>query len=124
MSDTSCTSSPKAASWLGVLGAFLVVAFLVMMMRQYLPQAPVNQARIDERKKALAEIRAEGEKAMNNEEVLDKGKKLVRLRIERAMELTVEEYKNPAAARSGLIARAEKASAAPPKPPEVPSKFE
>ena len=124
MSDTSPTTAPKAASWLGVLGAFLVVAFLVMMMRQYLPQVPVNTARIEERKKALAEIRAEGEKALNNEEVLDKGKRLIRLPIDRAMELTLEEYKNPAAARAGLTARAEKASAAPPKAPEAPSKFE
>jgi hypothetical protein len=48
----------------------------------------------------------------------------VRLKIERAMELTIEEYKNPSAARTGLIARAEKAAAAPPKPPEVPGKYE
>ena len=124
MSDTSPTLTPKVGSWLGVLGAFLVVAFLVMMMKQYVPQAPVNKARISERKQALAELRAEGEKALNNEDVLDKGKKLIRLRIDRAMELTAEEYKNPAAARAGLIARAEKASAAPPKAPEAPSKFE
>jgi len=115
---------PKAASWVGVLGAFLIVGFLVFVMQQYLPEAPVNKARIEERKKALAELRADNERALNNEEILDKGKGLIRLRMDRAMELTVEEYKNPAAARSSLIARAEKASAPPPKPPEVPSKFE
>jgi hypothetical protein len=57
-------------------------------------------------------------------EVLDKTKGFVRLPIDRAMELTVEEYKNPAAARTNLVARADKAGAPAPKPPEAPSKFE
>ena len=69
-------------------------------------------------------IQAEDARALNSYEVIDAGKGLVRLKIDRAVELTIEEYKNPAAARTNLIARAEKASAPPPKEPEVPSKFE
>ena|SRR5437867_6118013 len=114
----------KTASFIGILGAFLVVAVLVYAMKYYTRPAPLNQARIEERKKALEEIRAENEKALNHYEVLDAGKGIVRLKIDRAMELTVDEYKNPEAARTNLIARAEKASAPPPKPPEQPSKFE
>jgi len=117
-------SSQKTASFLGILGAFLVVGVLVYAMKHYTRPAPLNQARIEERKKALSEIRGEEAKGLNTYEVTDAGKGLVRLKIDRAMELTIEEYKNPAAARSGLIARAEKAAAAPPKAPEAPNKFE
>ncbi len=114
----------RTASFAGILGAFLVVAGLVYAMKYYTQPAPLNQARIEERKKALAEIRAESARALNNYEVLDPGKGLVRLKIERAMELIIDEYKNPVAARTNLIARAQWASAPPPKAPEAPSKFE
>jgi hypothetical protein len=117
-------SSQKTASFVGILGAFLVVGVLVYAMKHYTRPAPLNQARIEERKKNLAEIRAEEAKGLGTYEVTDAGKGLVRLKIDRAIELTIEEYKNPAAARASLIARAEKAAAAPPKPPEAPSQFE
>ena len=122
MSDNSCCQ--KSASFIGILGAFLVVGVLVYAMKQYTRPAPLNTARIEERKKALAEIRAESEKGLHSNEVLDAGKGVVRLKIDRAMELTIDEYKNPAAARANLIVRAEKASAPAPKAPEKPNQFE
>ena len=114
----------KTASFFGILGAFLVVGVLVYAMKHYTRPAPLNQARIEERKKALAEIRAEDVKGLNTYEVTEVGKGLVRVKIDRAMELIIEEYKNPVAARTSLVARAEKAAEPPPKPPEEPSKFE
>ena len=120
MSDTR----QKTVSFLGILGAFLIVIVLVAAMKYYTRPAPLNQARIEERKKALAELRAENERGLHTHEVTDAGKGIVRLKIDRAMELTLEEYKNPAGARTNLVARAEKAAAVPPKAPEVPSKFE
>ena len=114
----------KTASFIGILGAFLVVGVLVYAMKQYTRPAPLNQARITERKQALSEIRADAAKGLSTYEVTDAGKGIVRLKIERAMELTIDEYKNPAAARAGLAGRAEKAAAVPPKAPEAPSKFE
>jgi hypothetical protein len=122
MNDTP--SSQKTASFVGILGAFLVVGMLVYAMKYYTRPAPLNQARVEERKKALAELREADAKSLTSYEVIDAGKGTVRLKIDRAMELTIDEYKNPAAARTNLIARAEKASAPPPKPPEQPSKFE
>lgn len=116
--------SQKTASFAGVLGALLVVVVLVAAMKHYTKPAPLNQARIDERKKALAEIRAEDQRGLNTYEVIDAGKGIVRLRIDRAMELTLDAYKNPAAAHAELAARADKASAPPPKAPEKPSQFE
>jgi hypothetical protein len=117
-------SSQKTASLVGILGAFLVIGVLVYAMKYYTRPAPLNQARVEERKKALGEIRDADAKALTSYEMLDAGKGIVRLKIDRAMALTLEEYKNPAAARSNLIARADKAAAAPPKAPEQPSVFE
>ncbi len=117
-------TSNKTVSLIGILGAFLIVVVLVSAMKHYTRPAPLNQARADERKKALTELRAESAKGLNTYEVTDAGKKIVRLKIDRAMELTQEAYKNPATARADLIARAEKASAPAPKAPEKPSVFE
>ncbi len=122
MSESKCCQ--KTASFIGVLGALLVVVVLVAAMKHYTKPAPLNQARVDERKKALAEIRAEEQRGLNTYEVTDAGKGLVRLKIDRAMELTVEAYKNPAAAQKELVARADKASAPAPKAPEKPNQFE
>lgn len=122
MSESKCCQ--KTASFVGVLGALLVVVVLVAAMKHYTKPAPLNQARVDERKKALAEIRAGDQRGLNTYEVTDTGKGIVRLKIDRAMELTVEAYKNPAGAQKELAARADKASTPPPKAPEAPSQFE
>ena len=63
--------------------------------------------------------------ALNSVGWIDQGKGVVRLRIQDALELVEREWsKNPAAARSNLLARVAKAFATPPKPPEKPSAFE
>ena len=46
-----------------------------------------------------------------------KGKGIVRLPVQRAVELTLQEWQNPGAARSNLISRVEKATALPPAKP-------
>jgi hypothetical protein len=122
MNETQCCQ--KTVSFVGVLGAFLVVGVLVYAMKQYTRPAPLNTARIEERKKALAEIRAEDTRGLSTYEVTDAGKGIVRLKIERAMELTIDAYKNPVAARADLTARADKAGAPAPKAPEKPNQFE
>jgi hypothetical protein len=108
----------------GIIGSLLVVALLVYSMYRYTRPEPVNKARVDERKKALAEIHQAETKVLNEYGWVDQGKGIVSLPITRAKELILQEYKNPAAARKELIARADKANAAPPKAPEQPSKYE
>jgi len=112
---------------IAVGGTFLIVAGLVEVMQKYTRPAPLGQARIQERKKFLAEIQAANADALNNYGWQDQAKGLVRLKISEAMRLTIQEYQNPAAARSNLTARADKAFAAPPpapKAPEKPNQFE
>jgi len=108
----------------GVLGSFLIVVALVWVMYNYTRPAPVGQARVEERKKNLAELRSANVEILNNYGWQDQAKGIVRLPITNAMELILKEYQNPAVARSNLIAIAEKAAAAPPKPPEKPNPFE
>jgi len=107
-----------------LVGTFLIVAALVWVMQHYTRPAPVNQARIAERKKFLAEIRAAEADALNRYGWVDPTKGLVRLPINRAMELLLEEWKNPAAAHSNMAARADKAYAPPPAAPAAPNPFE
>ena len=113
-----------ATYFVGVLGSFLIVVALVWVMYHYTRPAPVGQARVEERKKNLAELQAANAEILNNYGWQDQAKGIVRLPITNAMELILKEYQNPAVARSNLIAIAEKAAAAPPKPPEKPNPFE
>jgi len=105
----------KLATFLAALGAFLVVALLIFAMKHYTRPAPLNAARAEERRKALAEVRNADAKALDTVEVVDAGKGFIRVRIDTAMELTVKEYQNPAAFRTNLVARADKLAAPPPK---------
>ena len=109
---------------LAILGAFLIVAALVLAMRHYARTPALNAARAEERARALAELRAAEAEALRNVAWIDQSKGIVRLRIEDAMGLAEREWQHPAAARSNLIARVEKAAAIAPPPPAKPSAFE
>ena len=109
---------------IGILGTFLIAALLVLAMRHYTQPAQVGANRVEERYKFLRDQRAADAKAINEYDWMDKDKGIVRLPVQRAMELTMQEWQNPAAARSNLISRIEKATAAPPKAPEKPSIYE
>jgi hypothetical protein len=112
----------RLAVIVAILGAFLIVAALVQIMRHYTQPPPLNANRAAERAKALAEIRAADAEALNHAAVLDPEKGLVRLPIAVAVQLVEREWKNPAQARSNLLARVDKAN--PPPPPPKPSAFE
>jgi len=109
---------------IGIFGTFLIVALLVLAMRHYTRPAPVGANRVEERYKFLQDQRAADAKALNEYDWIDKDKGIVRLPVQRAVELTLQEWQNPAAARSNLISRVEKATAVPPKAPEKPGIYE
>jgi len=121
---SSFDTARVAAYIVGVLGAFLIVAFLVVAMRHYTQPAPVGANRVEERYKFLQEQRATDTRALSEYDWQDKDKGIVRLPVQRAVELTVQEWQNPAAARSNLVARVEKATAVPPPPPAKPNPYE
>ncbi|MEK7685995.1 MAG: hypothetical protein AAB466_11290 [Verrucomicrobiota bacterium] len=120
-----CADKARVAAYVaGILGSFLVFAGLVWVMRHYTQPVPVNQTKVADRYRNLQELNAANADVLHNYGWQDQTKGLVRLPIARSMELTVQEWKDPAAARSNLIARIEKATALPPKAPEKPSEFE
>ena len=108
---------------IAILGAFLIVGFLVWVMYQFTQPPAPGQNRAAERTKALTELRAYESEQLNNVGWIDPAKGIVRLRIEDAMKIVEQQWaKDPAAARSNLISRVEAANPPPPKP--APSVFE
>jgi hypothetical protein len=123
--DSCCAAKGRCGAYaLGIIGTFLLMAALVWLMRHYTQTPNLGADRAQERIKNLKEMRAANYEALHNYAWQDQAKGIVRLPIDRAMELTLQEWKNPAAARSNLIARMEKATAPAPKAPEKPSEFE
>lgn len=122
-SESSCCGRGFSVTFAVVL-VCLIFAALVWKTRQYTTPAPLGAERAAERAKALAEVRDADTQALNNVGWVDQAKGVVRLPIVDAMKLTESRAQNPAKARADLIARVEKATALPPKPPEKPSAFE
>jgi hypothetical protein len=113
--------------FLAIAGTFLIVAWLVYAMQRYTRPEPLGTTRAQERRKGLAEVTAANTDALNNYGWVDQGKGIIRMPITNAVQLALKEWRNPAAARSNLVARAEKAAETPPpqpKAPETPGKYE
>ena len=117
--ESNCQKCGRGLTVLGVAGSFLVMAWLVWLMRDYTQPPALAQVRAAERLKIKAEFDAANAPLLNGYDWADKGKGIVRLPVERAKELVLQEWQNPAAARSNLVARAAKAfvPAAPPVNP-------
>ena len=113
-----------SAAAVGFLIVSVIFAVIGVGVKLSLNVPTVDADRGAERSKALAEIRATEEKSLETAAVIDAQRGIVRLPIDRAMQLAAEAWKNPAAARADLKARAEKAAAPAPKAPEKPSAFE
>lgn len=124
MSSQPARERTGLAYVIGILGSLLIVAALVWAMQRYTQQPLLGQDRVVVRKKALADLRATEASELANYGWLDQPKGVVRLPIADAMQLALRDWQNPAAARSNLIARVEKATAAPPAAPAKPSAFE
>lgn len=109
---------------IGILGSLLIVAALVWAMQRYTQPPPLGEDRIALRKKALADLRAAEDSELESYGWVDQAKGVVRLPINEAMKLALRDWQNPAAARSNLIDRVEKATFVPPPAPAKPSQFE
>jgi uncharacterized protein YdaU (DUF1376 family) len=119
------SGATKAAYFAAVIGAFLIVLFLVLAMRHFTQPAPLGEDRAAARTKALAELRAAENEALHTTAWIDQGKGIVRLRIDDAIKMIERDWsRDGAAARSNLMQRVAKATAIPPKAPAKPSEFE
>lgn len=124
MNSDNCNCPRICANIVAVVGTFLIVGFLVCLMRHYTAVPSLAEDRAAERMKILADFKAANEPLIEKYDWQDKDKGIVRVPIERAKELVLQEWQNPAAARSNLIERAEKAFAPAPKPPPVKNPYE
>jgi hypothetical protein len=122
----SPTTSERTVWPVGV--AFLIACFLfaaiAVKVKWSMPVPAIDADRAVVRAKALAEIRAAENQALNHPGWINQDRGLVRLPISVAMQITEREWQDPAAARSNLTARVEKATAPVPKAPAKPSAFE
>jgi len=113
-----------SAAAIGFLVVSVIFAVLGVGIKLSQPVPAIDAGRGAERSKALAEIRAAEEKALTTAAVIDPQRGIVRLPLDKALQLAAQAWKNPAAARADLNARAEKAAAELPKAPEKPNPFE
>ncbi len=110
---------------IAIVGSFLILAALGWAIHHYTQPPPLGEDRVAVRTKALAELRSAEAEALATPAWIDQAKGIVRLPIADAVNIVQREWgQNPSAGRSNLIARVEKATAAPPKAPEKPSPFE
>jgi hypothetical protein len=109
---------------IGLLFAFMLMFQVVRGMYREEYRGPAGAARAADRLKARRDLEAKSAAMLNSPGWVNSNKAIVRLPITRAMQLTVEAYQNPEAARSNLVARSDKASAPEPQAPPKPSEFE
>jgi hypothetical protein len=115
--NTCCSCAGKVAWAVAVIGAILIVVFLDRELKRYTAPPPLDAGRAEERSKTLAEIHNTEASDLDHTGWMDPTKGLVRLKIDDAMKLMEQKWKDPAAARKDLIARTEKANPPPPPPP-------
>ncbi len=124
MSQSQCCNCAKIATYsVSIIGTFLIGYGLVRKMDSDLRPPVVSADRTIERQKNLLELRAQATDQMENYGWVDQVRGITRLPIARATEMQLQ-LGNPAAIRSNLLFRVEKATVPIPKAPEKPSQFE
>lgn len=113
-----------AAAALGFIMACFILAALILAMKHLAHPPTIDADRAAARARALAELRTAESNALNHPGWIDQSRGLVRLPVSVALQITENEWQNPAAARSNLIARVEKATAPAPAGPPKPNPFE
>jgi hypothetical protein len=122
MAEQSKTKTVVTA--IAVVATLLLVAFLVRQMVNYTTPAPVGADRAKARSKDNADIRADGVAKLGGYGYVNPANGIVRLPIEEGMKLTIQGYQNAGEFHKDLNARVEKATVAPPPPPQKPNEYE
>jgi hypothetical protein len=125
MNSETCRQKTRAvAVVVAALGTFLVVALLVSLMQSNTESPTALEVRAAERAKILQEFKTANAPLLDKYDWQDQAKGFVRVPIARAEELVLEEWQDPLAARSNLMARAEKEFYVPPPPPPPKNVYE
>jgi hypothetical protein len=113
-SDTNNINRASGAA-VGFIAACLIFIALAVIVKFSVSVPAVDADRDAVRAKALAEIRAAEDKSLNTAGWVDPTRGIVRLPIDTAMQITAQQWRNPAQARADLLSRQENA-AKPAKP--------
>jgi hypothetical protein len=124
MNPEATNARPVWHVGLGFLVASFLFAAFVLWVKHAAPVPAIDADRAAERAKDLAEIRAAETQALNNPGWIDQQRGIVRLPISVAMQNAAQEWQNPAAARSNLIAREKEATTPAPVLPAKSNAFE
>lgn len=120
---TSLSRTTILVYCVGVLGTFLIMAAMLALVKDYVKPAPVNQARIADRRKASAEAVLAAQQ-LQSYAAIDAAKGRYQLRIDQAVDMVIKGYENPAAFRADLLAREAKFNPPAPAQAAQPSQFE
>ena len=104
----------------GALAAFLIMAVFIGILNALVDQKPMGAERADLRRQYLAELRKSDEEVTNNYAWQDQSKGIVRVPIDRAIEIATREWQDAENGRRLLWLRAEKALGHPPQPEPQP----
>jgi hypothetical protein len=107
-----------------ITAAFLAMPWLIYRERHKTHAQAIGYARAQERAAALENVRTNGAAMLATYDWRNKNEGIVRIPIDRAKELYVQEAQDPAAERKEMFARAAKAFAPPPKQPEKANQYE
>jgi hypothetical protein len=123
-SESCCQKTRVGAYVVAFLGTFLIVALLVWLMQSYTQAPSISATRGAERMQIMSDFKALNAPLLEKYDWQDQAKGFVRVPIERAKELVLEEWQDPVTAHSNLMARAAIEFAPPPKVPEKKSVYE
>ncbi len=125
MNSESCSQKTRLGACVAAfLGTFLIVALLVLLMQSYSQPPSIAATRAAERMKNLSDFQAVNAPLLEKYDWRDQAKGFVRVPLERAKDLVLQEWQDPAAARSNLMARAASEFAPAPKPPPQKNVYE
>jgi hypothetical protein len=97
----------KFSQLVPALACIAALSTLFLLARHHVHQPPLNHARESQRSNYLTEAQTSGQNGIIYYDWQDREKEIVRLPIQRAMELTVAEWTDPQDGRSNLLERAE-----------------
>lgn len=118
---SSETKKPFGIYLIGIVGAIAIGYGTVRIATKQVAVPDIAAQRTAERLKFRQEVTDATTVTLTNAAVVDAQRGIYRLPINAAVELTIREWQNPAAARKTLLDRLETATA---KLPEQPSAFE
>jgi hypothetical protein len=106
-----------------IFGSLIFIVLVVIVkMSATVPAIDANRAATIS--SALYEIRTNETVSLESPGWIDRNRGIVRLPISTAVQLTAQEWQDPAQARADLIDRARRASAPAPKPAAAPNPFQ